>query len=162
MTIKERTLTQEIAWRLAGVYAAQTHGNYVEETLFDRGGDWAADEVGRVLSERLGVPIEALDELIVAGQSARVLIGEIARLQALLKVHQDTLARLHQDGTLALLDRIEALETMLLRLYQDTVVPSTGYCHRCGCQGFHEETCAMAEVEELLGIEEEGGATDDR
>ena len=87
-----------------------------------------------------------MSELIMVGQSAQVLIDEITRLQALLKAHRD----------------------MLLRLYQDTVVPDTGYCHRCGCQGFHDETCAMAEVEELLGIEvegngeEEGGATDGR
>lgn len=65
MAVKERTLTQEIAWRLADVYAAQTHGNYDEETLFDRGGDWAADEVGKVLSERLGVPTEALEAGVV-------------------------------------------------------------------------------------------------
>lgn len=65
MVVKERTLTQEIAWRLADVYAAQTHGNYDEETLFDRGGDWAADEVGKVLSERLGVPTEALEAGVV-------------------------------------------------------------------------------------------------
>ena len=87
-----------------------------------------------------------MSDLIMVGQSAQVLIDEIARLQALLKAHRD----------------------MLLRLYQDTVVPDTGYCHRCGCKGFHDETCAMAEVEELLGIEvegngeEEGGATDGR
>ncbi len=78
------------------------------------------------------------------------------------------IAEFHPPTVLALLDRIEALEYMLLRLYQDTVVPGTGYCHRCGCQGFHDKTCAMAEVEELLGIEvegngeEEGGATDGR
>lgn len=65
MAVKKRTLTQEIAWRLAGVYAEQTHGNYDEETLFDRGGDWAADEVGKVLSERLGVPTEALEAGVV-------------------------------------------------------------------------------------------------
>lgn len=65
MAVKERTLTQEIAWRLADVYAAQTHGNYDEETLFERGGDWAADEVGKVLSERLGVPTEALEAGVV-------------------------------------------------------------------------------------------------
>jgi len=65
MAVKKRTLTQEIAWRLADVYAAQTHGNYDEETLFDRGGDWAADEVGKVLSERLGVPTEALEAGVV-------------------------------------------------------------------------------------------------
>lgn len=87
-----------------------------------------------------------MSDLIMVRQSAQVLIGEIARLQALLKAHRD----------------------MLLRLYQDTVVPGTGYCHRCGCHGFHDETCAMAEVEELLGIEvegngeEEGGVTDGR
>src|SRR5690606_9900359 len=65
MAVKERTLTQEIAWRLADVYAAQTHGNYDEETLFERGGDWAADEAGKVLSERLGVPTEALEAGVV-------------------------------------------------------------------------------------------------
>jgi len=75
-----------------------------------------------------------MSELIMAGQSAQVLISEIARLQALLKAHRD----------------------MLLRLYQDTVVPGTRYCHRCGCQGFHDVTCAMAEVEELLGLAFEG------
>ena len=69
---------------------------------------------------------------------------------------------------LALLDRIEALQSMLLHLYQDTVVPGTGYCIRCGMIGGHDEWCAMAAVEELLGIEiegngeEEGGATDGR
>lgn len=64
---------------------------------------------------------------------------------------------------LAMLDRIEALEYMVLRLYQDTVVPDTGYCHRCGCKGFHDETCAMSEVEELLGLafEEDGDEWDD-
>lgn len=64
---------------------------------------------------------------------------------------------------LAMLDRIEALEYMVLRLYQDTVVPDTGYCHRCGCQGFHDETCAMSEVEELLGLafEEDDNEWDD-
>src|SRR5690606_13015257 len=51
-----------------------------------------------------------------------------------------------------LLDRIEALEAMLLRLYQDTVVPDTHYCHRCGVIGGHDESCAMAEVEVLLGL----------
>jgi len=65
-----------------------------------------------------------------------------------------------------LLDRIEALEAMLLHLYQDTVVPGTGYCNRCGMTGGHDEWCAMAAVEKLLGIEvkgdgeEEGGASD--
>ena len=102
-----------------------------------------------------------MSDLIVVGQSAQVLIGEIARLQALLKAHRDMLMRLYQDRVLALLDRIEALEAMLLRLYQDTVVPGTGYCHRCGCQGFHDETCAMAEVEELLGLAFEGEEDDD-
>src|SRR5690606_16451711 len=71
MAVKERTLTQEIAWRLADVYAAQTHGNYDEETLFDRGGDWAADEVGKVLSERLGVPTEALEAGVVFSRRGR-------------------------------------------------------------------------------------------
>lgn len=51
-----------------------------------------------------------------------------------------------------LLDRIEALEAMLLRLYQDIVVPDTHYCHRCGMIGGHDESCAMAEVEVLLGL----------
>ena len=97
-----------------------------------------------------------MSELIMVGQSAQVLIDEIARLQALLKAHRDMLMRLYQDTVLPLLDRIEALEAMLLRLYQDTVVPDTGYCYRCGCQGFHDETCAMAEVEELLGLAFEG------
>src|SRR5690606_33598728 len=104
--------------------------------------------------------VEAMSELIMAGQSAQGLIDEIARLQALLKAHRDMLGW-YQDTVLALLDRIEALEAMLLRLYQDTVVPGTGYCHRCGCQGFHDETCAMAEVEELLGLAFEGEEDDD-
>ena len=72
------------------------------------------------------------------------------------------------ETALALLGRIEALEAMLLRLYQDTVVPNTHYCHRCGMIGGHDESCAMAEVEKLLGLvvasdgEAEGGATDGR
>ena len=76
------------------------------------------------------------------------------------------LVRAATETTLALLGRIEALEAMLLHLYQDTVVPGTGYCIRCGMIGGHEEWCAMAEVEKLLGIEvkgdgeEEGGASD--
>ena len=83
-----------------------------------------------------------MSELIMVGQSAQVLIDEIARLQALLKAHRD----------------------MLLRLYQDTVVPGTRYCHRCGLwAGAHDENCAMAEVEELLGLEfeEDGNEWDD-
>ena len=81
-----------------------------------------------------------MSDLTMVGQSAQVLIGEIARLQALLKAHRD----------------------MLLRLYQDTVVPSTGYCHRCGLRaGAHDENCAMAEVEELLGIEAGEGIDDE-
>src|SRR5690606_10584974 len=91
-------------------------------------------------------------DLIMVGQSGQVLIDEIARLQALLKAHRDML-NWYLDAALELLDRVEALEAMLLRLYQDTVVPSTGYCHRCGLQaGAHDENCAMAEVEELLGL----------
>jgi len=72
------------------------------------------------------------------------------------------------ETALALLGRIEALEAMLLRLYQDTVVPNTHYCHRCGVIGGHDEVCAMAEVEKLLGLgvasdgEAEGGASDGR
>ena len=75
---------------------------------------------------------------------------------------------MNRNTVLALLDRIEALQSMLLHLYQDTVVPGTGYCIRCGMIGGHDEWCAMAAVEELLGIEiegngeEEGGATDGR
>ena len=38
--------------------------------------------------------IKAMSDLIMAGQSAQVLIGEIARLQALLKAHRDMLLRL--------------------------------------------------------------------
>ena|SRR5690606_17370826 len=95
--------------------------------------------------------LEGVSEFIMAGQSAQVLVSEIERLQALLKAHRDMLS-FYLDTALALLDRIEALEAMLLRLYQDTVVPDTGYCHRCGCRGFHDDTCAMAEVEELLGL----------
>jgi len=76
------------------------------------------------------------------------------------------LVRAATETALALLGRIEALEAMLLHLYQDTVVPGTGYCIRCGMIGGHDEWCAMAEVEKLLGIEvkgdgeEEGGASD--
>ena len=108
--------------------------------------------------------VEAMSDLIMVGQSAQVLIGEITRLQAVLKAHRDML-NWYQDTALAMLDRIEALEYMVLRLYQDTVVPDTGYCHRCGCHGFHDETCAMAEVEELLGlkfdVEEDNDEWDD-
>jgi len=100
----------------------------------------------------------------MVGQSAQVLNDEITRLQELLKAHLNMLS-FYQDTALAFLDRIEALEAMLLRLYQDTVVPDTGYCHRCGCQGLHDETCAMAEVEKLLGLafeeEEDGDEWDD-
>lgn len=56
------------------------------------------------------------------------------------------------SGEKRLLDRIEALEAMLLRLYQDVVIPSTGYCIRCCMIGGHDEWCSMAEVAELLGI----------
>src|SRR5690606_9129830 len=79
MAVKSRTLTQEIAWRLAEVYAAQTHGDYDEETLFDRGGDWAADEVGKVLSERLGFPTEALEAGVVRElvEALEALVSEI-------------------------------------------------------------------------------------
>lgn len=50
---------------------------------------------------------------------------------------------------------------MLMRLYQDTVPPDW-HCHRCGgWPGAHDETCVMAEVEELLGlkfdVEEDAG-----
>ena len=69
----------------------------------------------------------------------------------------ETAMALTIETALALLDRIEALEDMLLRLYQDTVVPDTHYCHRCGVIGGHDESCAMAEVEVLLGLT--GGAT---
>jgi len=85
-----------------------------------------------------------MSDLIVVGQSAQVLIDEITRLQALLKAHRD----------------------MLMRLYQDTVPPS-GHCYRCGLwAGAHDENCAMAEVEELLGLafeeEEDGNEWDDQ
>jgi len=82
-----------------------------------------------------------MSDLIMVGQSAQVLIDEIVRLQALLKAHRD----------------------MLMRLYQDTVPPS-GHCYRCGLwAGAHDENCAMAEVEELLGLafEEDGDEWDD-
>src|SRR5690606_34534809 len=86
--------------------------------------------------------VEAMSELIMVGQSAQVLIDEIARLQALLKAYRD----------------------MLMRLYQDTVPPS-GHCYRCGLwAGEHDENCAMAEVEELLALEfeeEDGNEWDD-
>src|SRR5690606_23210385 len=104
--------------------------------------------------------IKAMSELIMAGQSAQVLVSEIERLQALLKAHRDMLS-FYLDTALALLDRIEALEAMLLRLYQDTVVPDTGYCHRCGCRGFHDDTCAMAEVQELPGVNFDVAEEDD-
>src|SRR5690606_17799588 len=79
MAVKSRTLAQEIAWRLAEVYAAQTHGNYDEETLFERGGDWAADEVGKVLSESLGFPTEALEAGVVRElvEALEALVAEI-------------------------------------------------------------------------------------
>lgn len=80
-----------------------------------------------------------MSDLIMAGQSAQVLIGEIARLQAVLKAYRD----------------------MLIRLYQDTVPPGR-HCHRCGLwPGAHDETCAMAEVEELLALEFEREEDDD-
>lgn len=105
MAVKERTLTQEIAWRLAEVYAAQTHGNYDEETLFDRGGDWATDEVGRVLSERLGVPAEALEAGVV-----RELIEAAER--ALFALEYCGPERLLDDFEV---DAIEGLRTVLAR-----------------------------------------------
>ena len=105
MAVKERTLTQEIAWRLADVYAAQTHGNYDEETLFDRGGDWAADEVGKVLSERLGVPTEALEAGVV-----RELIEAAER--ALFALENCGPERLLDDFEM---DAIERLRTVLAR-----------------------------------------------
>src|SRR5690606_28007827 len=42
------------------------------------------------------------------------------------------------SGEKRLMDRIEALEAMLLRLYQDVVIPSTGYCTRCCMIGGHD------------------------
>ncbi len=47
----------------------------------------------------------------------------------------------------------ERLRSALQRLYEDTVTPGVG-CHRCaGAAGAHDEGCAMAEVEAVLGVE---------
>jgi len=67
---------------------------------------------------------------------------------------------LEHSTVLAMLDEIERLREMLFRLYQDTV--SGAYCHRCSLSaGDHDETCAMAEVEALLGLEFERGVRDE-
>jgi len=74
------------------------------------------------------------------------LIGVIARLQERQK---------------ELEEKLTEYRGMLMRLYQDTVPPS-GHCYRCGLwAGAHDENCAMAEVEELLGLAFEGEEDDD-
>src|SRR5690606_5262730 len=58
---------------------------------------------------------------------------------------------------LVLLDRIEALEDVLRKLYADVVVTQARYCGECGLEpGGHSKGCMMAEVERVLGLEEDG------
>ena len=84
--------------------------------------------------------LEGVSELIMAGQSAQVLIDEIARLQALLKAHRDMLSW-YQDTALALLDRIEALEAENERLRREREVLAEAFKHVYTCENCECATC---------------------
>lgn len=72
----------------------------------------------------------------------------------------DVIARLWERQK-ELEEKLTEYRDMLMRLYQD-MVPPGWRCHRCGLwAGAHDETCAMAEVEELLGLTFDGEEDDD-